>query len=262
MTVTAAEESRRMVELVREHELGARADLDPEHVHQLRVTVRRLRALVRGNKAVDRELRWFGRSLGAVRDLDVLLGRLTDRLAGFAPDDAAAAAPLLAVLRAERVEARALMLAVLNSDRYRALLDTVPTVTTTSLVDSSAAKAYRVVRDAVDALGDYPPDEALHALRVKGKRLRYAAELTDGLGPVAKAAKELQTLLGEHQDASVAEETVRRLVRTTDDPAAAFVAGRLVQAEQERKQWCRARLPHTLAAVREAAAGHPELAVP
>jgi CHAD domain-containing protein len=50
--------------------------------------------------------------------------------------------------------------------------------------------------------------ERLHQARKAEKRLRYAAELaepTDGrMKSVARDAKDLQTLLGEHQDAVVA----------------------------------------------------------
>ena len=50
--------------------------------------------------------------------------------------------------------------------------------------------------------------ERLHRARKAAKRLRYAAELVepadDRMKRVARDAKELQTLLGEHQDGVVA----------------------------------------------------------
>ncbi|TDQ04141.1 CHAD domain-containing protein [Labedaea rhizosphaerae] len=259
MTVTAADQLRSLLKLVRAHELGAREDRDPEDVHQLRVSVRRMRAIVRSDKGLDRELRWFGRSLGAVRDLDVLLARLGTQLATFPPEEAAGGEPLLDALRSERTEARDRMLVVFDSTRYQDLLGALKAATPQSVVDTSAAKAFRSVDKAIAELTTDPPDDDLHELRVKVKRLRYAAELTNGLGPVAQAAKELQTLLGEHQDATVAASTVRRLLKATADPGAAFVAGRLVQAEHECKLWCRSRLAQKLAALRAAAADHPEL---
>ena len=263
VTVTAADQLRSLLKLVRAHELGAREDRDAEHVHQLRVSVRRMRALLRADKELgrlDRELRWFGRSLGAVRDLDVLLARLRDALGKLPPEDAVAGEPLLDALRAERTEARDRMIVVFDSARYQDLLTALETAAPQSVVDASAAKAYRAVDKAIAELSTDPPDDDLHELRVKVKRLRYAAELTEGLGPVAHAAKDLQTLLGEHQDATVAESTVRRLLGTTTAPATVFTAGRLVQAEHECKRWCRARLAHQVAALRAAAADRPELA--
>jgi len=60
----------------------------------------------------------------------------------------------------------------------------------------------------VEALPEVPSDETLHEIRIKGKRARYAAELVQAI--VGKPAerfiakvKELQDVLGEHQDALV-----------------------------------------------------------
>src|SRR6185369_14581707 len=89
----------------------------------------------------------------------------------------------------ERVTARAAMLEALTAPRYLALLerlaDTVraplPTPAATearepALVDLVRAEA-RKLRRAVERAGDDPPDEVLHALRIRGKRVRYTGEL-------------------------------------------------------------------------------------
>ena len=57
-------------------------------------------------------------------------------------------------------------------------------------------------------------DDELHAARIRVKRTRYAAELAAReLGAPGErfvdAAKALQDVLGEHQDAFVAEERIR-----------------------------------------------------
>jgi CHAD domain-containing protein len=88
------------------------------------------------------------------------------------------------------------------------------------------------LRRAVGALADDPPDEALHDLRKRGKRARYAAELA-GRSSVVKRAKELQDVLGEHQDAVVAEERLRALGAVAK-PAQAIAAGRLIELERAR----------------------------
>src|SRR5690349_3666103 len=56
---------------------------DPEHVHDSRVAIRRMRAALRlfkdvlpNAEALDEELRWMADELGPVRDLDVQLKRL------------------------------------------------------------------------------------------------------------------------------------------------------------------------------------------
>ena len=68
------------------------------------------------------------------------------------------------------------------------------------------------------------------------KRARYAAELL-GSDAYVKAAKTLQDVLGEHQDAVVAEERLRALA--TRQPAGAIAAGRLVERERARAARCR-----------------------
>ena len=80
----AIAELRRLLAAWRRHEPGARLGEDPEELHQLRVTARRIdatlalfkrqlpAALVRARKATKAILR----SLGAARDLDVQLSEL------------------------------------------------------------------------------------------------------------------------------------------------------------------------------------------
>jgi CHAD domain-containing protein len=95
---------------------------------------------------------------------------------------------------------------------------------------------------AVHAAGEDPPDEVLHALRIHGKRLRYTGELAAaGREPVRKlveATVALQDVLGEHQDACVAQHRVRLLLDGLGgvvDVGVAFTAGRLVEREEFRR---------------------------
>ena len=88
----------------------------------------------------------------------------------------------------------------------------------------------------MQALSDESTDEELHATRILVKRARYAAEL-EGDRPYVQAAKRLQDVLGEHQDAVVATAELRRLADRMPDTALA--AGRLVDREQERAQQSR-----------------------
>ena len=57
-----------------------------------------------------------------------------------------------------------------------------------------------------------------------------------------EAFKQLQDVLGEHQDAVVAEERLRRVAR----PETAIAAGRLIERERQRKVQMRARYPDAL----------------
>ena len=78
-------------------------------------------------------------------------------------------------------------------------------------------------------------------MRIQGKRARYAAELAapaEGkrVGRFVDAARELQDVLGEHQDAVVAVRQLRELARVADRTDTALVAGRLIEREEERKK--------------------------
>jgi CHAD domain-containing protein len=117
-------------------------------------------------------------------------------------------------------------------------------------------KPHRKLTKAAHALGDDPSDDDLHALRIFGKRLRYAAELAEPVGgkPVRKlirATKEFQDVLGDHQDTVVAEAEVRRLLaeQADTDPEVVFVAGRLVERERARRARCREHWPAAFDAV-------------
>ena len=113
------------------HDPGTRVGKDPESLHDMRVAVRRSRALLRAGRALvatdtdalTSELRWLGKVLGAVRDLDVLIERLHAEAATLDPADRAAASRLLRALGRERTRARRTLLNALDGARYLALLD-------------------------------------------------------------------------------------------------------------------------------------------
>lgn len=252
-----------------EHEAGTRSGVDAEDLHQMRVTVRRLRAAVNaegGGLSTDvaehlqTELKWLGNALGPVRDIDVQLDRLRTEAMGFEDDERAAVERLLAGLVRDRKDARRRMLAALRTKRYTALLVSTADAAKSQPVASGGGrtpavidvinKPYRKLRKAVQALGEDPPDADLHALRIKGKRLRYAAELVgQPAKDLIKATKGFQEVLGEHQDAAVAEDTIRRLVQGQEDPQVLFVAGRLVEREHARRLAYRAQWRDNWAAV-------------
>lgn len=240
------------------YEPGTRTGEDPEDLHQMRVSVRRLRAVLKSapdsvpdSAKLRVELGWLGGALGPVRDLDVLIDRLRAESDDFPDDERTVATTLLDGLVNERVSARARLTSALNSSRYRTLLGHLaqaanseldPTAPEPELMDLVRAP-YRKLRKAVRALPADPPDEDLHRLRILGKRLRYAAELVrpitgKQLKELVRASKELQEVLGEHQDACVAEHEVRRLVAAQGDVVdwdLVFVAGRLVEREHVRR---------------------------
>ncbi|MGH3912793.1 MAG: CHAD domain-containing protein, partial [Pseudonocardiaceae bacterium] len=235
-----------------------------EELHQMRVAVRRIRAALKAARPLlDRpwadglraELGWLGRALGPVRDADVLIERLRGRAAAFDEFSRDGAGVLINALVAERELARAEMFAALDSDRYTALLRklaaavSAPLPPQPLLAGEQAPESalvelvgteFRRLRKAVRLAGDNPADEVLHALRIQGKRLRYTGELaaTSGGKPIRKLVAStvaLQDVLGEHQDACVAQQRVMALLGglgAAADVHVAFAAGRLVECEE------------------------------
>ena len=92
-----------------------------------------------------------------------------------------------------------------------------------------------------------PVEAAIHGLRIALKRARYAAELAAPQGQAGRRfladAKVLQDLLGEHQDAVIAERRLRAATVVDARTAAAFVAGRIAERQRTRRARVTERLP-------------------
>jgi CHAD domain-containing protein len=259
--------ARQVGELIA-HDPGTRLGRDPEDLHQARVATRRLRAVLRAaaplldpawTDSLRGELAWLGGALGPVRDLDVLLERLSEEIRALEPDERRAAGRFLRLLEQERAETRAAMLEAMSSARYAELLTRLEAAAVTPrarAADASlseiAGVEFKKLRKAVEALPADPADDELHAVRIRGKRARYAAELAEGaVGKPARRfvqeAKRFQDVIGEHQDAVVAEERVRGLLDRVESPLAQFAAGRIVERERERRRAARAAFPEAWA---------------
>ncbi|HST24596.1 MAG TPA: CHAD domain-containing protein [Gaiellaceae bacterium] len=245
-----------------DHDPGVRLGADPENLHEHRVAARRARAFLRACRGyVDAEwgrtvaapLGALGELTGPVRDLDVLLEHVRGELDGLDGAEREGGYGLVGRLEAVRAEARQALLHGLDTDVHRALLARLhaPPRLAKNVrevpLDRIAAKEFRRLTRAVGRLGRKPDGDAIHALRIKLKRARYAAELFAPKGNrgvrFLDAAKALQTLLGEHQDAVVAEERLRAAAVTDDSTAAAFVAGRIAERQRRRRDRVTERLP-------------------
>lgn len=227
----------------------ALADTDPEGVHQLRVAVRRARAVLKTSGGYDElraGLRWFFGRLGPLRDLDVLLMRFRGDTAGFSATELAAFERLLHGLVADREKARRRVAKTLSGKRYARLLDDLAAAEPSGGAEAELdlvteiARPHDRIRAEVEAIGTDPADEELHDLRILGKKLRYVAEMATGrqARALVKATKRFQDVLGEFHDACVAEERLRALV--PGDLEEAFVAGRLVERERAKQREMRA----------------------
>ncbi len=244
-----------------------RLDTDPEGVHQARVATRRLRSDLRTFRplldrewasALRAELDWLAGELGVVRDGDVMLERMRTHAAQLPQVDARGATPMVTTLESARGEAHSRLLETLRGGRYLALLD--------RLVDAANAPAllleadlpapavlpalvrrpWRRLAGRVKALAEPPLDEELHAVRIEAKRVRYAAEAAAPLlgrqaRSFARAAAALQEVLGDLNDAVMAERWLRSWADEGRSTLAAFTAGELATVERAAAQEARAR---------------------
>ncbi len=249
------------------HDPGVRLGGDDEDVHQARVATRRMRSDLRTfRRALDpgwdeslrEELKWLGGLLGAVRDTDVLLDAARSDGSRSCPTPMPRRATACSTSSAPRARrARDELLAGMRSERYLALIDRLLAASRAVPVSTDGAdfelelgelveKPWKKLRDAVHDLDDDPPDPELHAVRIRAKRARYAAEaVAPAVGKSAKrfasAVEEVQEVLGDHQDAVVAGQWLRDHV-PAGDGGAAFVAGQLVlveaaEADASREAW-------------------------
>lgn len=235
----------------------ARLGEDLEGVHQARVATRRLRSDLRTyrdlldpewNRSLRDELKWLAGLLGTARDADVLRDRLAAAIGALPGEDRDRGAPLLDRIDTERAAAYSALRDGLISDRYLELLNRlVGASAEPALVVAAETGAREVFPDLVrgpwkhlhgDVAGleDSPPDAALHAVRIRAKRARYAAEAaSDVIGKparrFARRAAQIQEVLGNHQDAVVAAGWLRDAAVVSDDVGAAYVAGVLAGQE-------------------------------
>jgi inorganic triphosphatase YgiF len=261
---------------IRANEGCARLGEDAEGVHQLRVGVRRLRALVgayRKEIAAEvgdflvRELGWLQTQCGAARDWDVFIAGSLHRLQARLPGDPAVSAMLQAAA-ALRDESYVALRATLDDPRYTELLLRLEVVLTdgswsavaedgTDKLDRPVAefassvldKRYKRLRAIGGKHADLPEQE-LHRLRIAGKKLRYTAEFFRSLYPKKQGTKFIQALsdvqdhLGSLNDAVVSRQLLlsleSRIANTNDIEAARHASGMILG-------WQAARIDRDLA---------------
>jgi CHAD domain-containing protein len=214
---------------------------EPDSVHQMRVTARRLRSTLQsfgmivdaaGTRRLASELRWLGTVLGGERDSEMLAARVEAHVR------ATPAELLLGAVQARvrtyfapvQAASRSAVMNALDSPRYLALLDLLDGVLAAPPLTAAAARAaarvlpgavgrdYRRLRRRIRRAAEAAPgegrDTALHNARKAAKRARYAAET---VSPVfgkharrfAVRMKRVQAALGDHHDAIIARATIR-----------------------------------------------------
>lgn len=266
---------RAQAEALRRHEPLVRRDA-PDAVHQMRVAARRMRSALQGfgrvldrdrTRALTLELRWVAGELGGARDGEVMAERFTAMLDEL-PDELILGPVAAAVTRSvqrRQADARQHGIAALDSDRYRALHDSIDALLTDPPFTAAAARparrelpksvarAYRRMqsrmRDADSRPGGMQRDLALHETRKAAKRLRYATEaVTPVLGKPAgrlqRRLKRVQKLLDEHQDTAVSRPVLRELAAQAHlDDGNGFTYGLMYAAETQRADRAEHDLP-------------------
>ncbi|MGL6236738.1 MAG: CHAD domain-containing protein [Segniliparus sp.] len=265
-----------------------------DSVHQLRVTTRTLRSLLQAfgpvlrkgqTKHVSDELRWLASELGTARDAEVRAERFESLAAAkkHAPPRGAAAHAATALAAEEREAYRLAhneVLAALDSRRYFRLLDALdayvaePPVRKGSrkapaeaalseAVAGAAARLFAADEALAEATDHAEREEGLHEVRKRAKGLRYVGDLASEAsstpsGPSfawAAPVKQLQELLGGHQDAVVLRDWLR--ARAEQGGNAEFQHGvdQLIASERARARKSEAAYPAAISAVRAAWAG-------
>ncbi|HSM30705.1 MAG TPA: CHAD domain-containing protein, partial [Woeseiaceae bacterium] len=278
------------LEIIRRQRPRALEGIDPEGVHQMRVATRRTRAIMKtfremlGDASVAKfnaELRWLARNLGRARDADIIERRAKE--AGETD-----AAHYTRFLEQETIKAYEHLVDALQSERYAALEDDLQQFVSAGLAAamqerfgnlSIAECAHRYIHSALatllahgDAVDADAPARELHRLRIEAKRFRYLLDFfgavqADKWAQMTEAVRNLQDVLGEHQDAITAQAHLADYIATlTDADAGGDVlssTARLMRTEAGRIAASRQQFDSTWSEFRELASQyvHPRVVV-
>jgi len=212
-------------------------------VHTTRVAVRRLRSTIRvfaelfdpsEAEHLEEELVWWAVLLGRVRDLDILTERQAALLAELPAE--LVLGPVVSSIQAELAvqhkQAMNAMMEALNSERYRKLVglahrwrsdppltaaaDALPKAINPAIKKAKRKARKRLTTAAAARRAGEPSNELFHRARKASKRYRYAVEAAQPVwgskaDKIVSERKDLQDLLGNHQDSIVSAAFLREL---------------------------------------------------
>jgi CHAD domain-containing protein len=268
---------RRLLRVIDDNIEGSISGEDPEHLHQLRIAVRRSRTVQRQLKGVfppielpgyRSEFRWLQQATGPARDLNVYMEEL-DSLRELLPEAMRSDLdPLVPVLAHSRQAARADMTRALRSVRaahlfedWDRLLESLVELPLDDRPDAASPlgvvaghrirKVYKRIVRMGRAIDEGSAPEAYHELRKKAKELRYMLELFGvklfdeaAVEPFVKSLKGLQDVLGRHQDREVQiamlGSSAREVAGLRGGAAACVAMGTLVERLRADEQAARA----------------------
>lgn len=212
-------------------------------IHSTRVAVRRLRSTIRvfselfdptEAARLEAELVWWAGLLGGVRDMDILAKRQAALLEELPAELilGPVASTIQVELAVQRKQSMDAMREALDSERYRKLVGLIhrwrsdPPFTAAAdalpeSIDSAIKKAKKKAGKRLDkavtaSRANEPSDEMFHRARKASKRHRYAVEAALPLwgskaDKIISQRKDLQDLLGNHQDSIVSAAFLREL---------------------------------------------------
>jgi CHAD domain-containing protein len=225
------------------NDVASRGGLEAEHVHQLRVAQRRLKTALKlfpewiddaWTTRVAPDLEWFGDLLADARDWDVFTDTTLPAYAADGDDPQKGSwSSTQSAADAKRLAARQRLQDAMNSPRYARLalsfvqwfsqLEAPPDDehrTLANYVQKRIAKHYRKIARAPDLTT--VDARTRHKVRIHAKRLRYALEFFRSLvtrrtrNSVEKLLGNLQSVLGEGNDAAVAAQRLADLGRANE----------------------------------------------
>jgi inorganic triphosphatase YgiF len=235
--------ARNCLAQMRGNEASARLGQDPEGIHQLRVGLRRLRALVNAyrdalapaaHEFLSRELRWLQQELNPARDWDVFIATTLEPITRRMPGLEAC----LAAAKELRDLAQGRATATLAAPRYTAFLlhcyhwlaTGAWALADTGLHDRpvaefAAAMLQRRHRRLLKFGGKRAdlPEADLHRLRLMAKKQRYIGDFfreiypRKATGRYITALADIQDVLGSLNDALVSRHLVEELERYLAD---------------------------------------------
>ena len=229
---------QKQLDVLVKHIDGAREADDPEHVHQARVSSRRLRAGLamfddcfapRMTRKWAKRIKKLTKGLGAARDADVQIEVIEKMLANLEEDDRRHKAGLKRLIlrlnqqrqaaqpkvvkAVERLEAGR-MLSEMHAELAGRMFELRRSQVSRQSPGLFQRTAFHIRRRLDDmfvyagSLGDPKDTAGHHQLRIAAKRLRYTLEICNDvyegeLSKFIKSVKKLQTLLGDIHDCDV-----------------------------------------------------------
>ena len=262
-----------LIELARDilaFERGSYLGVDPENLHHMRGSIKRLRAAltllgdhtrVKSRLVLIRRLTWFGDEAGPTRDSDVMLQMSLQSMPdSLSPDERPGMEALQRLIMKDKEERMGRLRQVFDSKQWKELKQDLQrlavnspeawlkkgskkNLTPRTLFRSAIRPPLAVLEARAEVLTQSANAETLHRFRVSQKRVRYVLEyfkqhLKKDQRTLLVTLKDIQDCLGEIHDLDVLEDRcegarLQMLARPVEE-ASHIAAGLAVQTRRCR----------------------------